>query len=772
MTTAFAPSYAADLARGPDLLGFENDALALASLIASTETKPPLSIGLFGDWGSGKSFFMRQIREFVAQIADNARGSETTVFHHSIVQIEFNAWHYAEGNLWASLVEHIFSNLRLRPDEDSDDAQLEKRRLELLQLLQVEQQQQQQATKRSEDARLAADKAREERTKKIEESVRLQLTKTSDWMSAVDDQTRRELGLSPETLQAIGKLRDHGRVYWELIGRIRTAFLLLWQRNRGLTLMFALALPLGIIALGMLANWIATKYLDLSKVKAFVTTVVAGATLLAGRLAPWIARVGDVAKTVEEKHRELEMRRQREAVAVDEEIAALSRRVEVADAEMSKADQRINDIRKEIEQATSARMFENFIEERAKSTDYRRHLGVLANIRRDFERMAHLIAKRQKDRTLTTVPDRIVLYVDDLDRCPAARVVKVLQAIHLLLAFPLFVVVVGVDARWIARALQLEYEDLLGAGDDGHDDSLGIEATPHDYLEKIFQVPFWIRAMSATDCANLIDGITNSADGPIRPIIERSGEAVQNDTNAQDPVSRENASTVETPKEEQPSAKPEPGFRQKPPPINDLNPFALRVLQPEIDLMKRLTPLLGRSPRAVKRFINCYRLIKIGLDPAGIGAFLTDPQGNLHYKPVMFLLATITGTPEFGEKVLDVLVNEEPKAIEAIALDGLLQLLANEFGTRFTDERQTIANTLAAEAAADEEAFRPTALRKAALIVRRYSFRAGYATAQRLRLEKRGRTRVRAEQEASTGLDVRRPEENSMSTSPKFPPAD
>ncbi|MEZ5024500.1 MAG: P-loop NTPase fold protein [Chitinophagales bacterium] len=41
--------------------------------------------------------------------------------------------------------------------------------------------------------------------------------------------------------------------------------------------------------------------------------------------------------------------------------------------------------------------------------------------------------------------ERIVLYIDDLDRCPPKKVVEVLQAIHLILAFPLFVVVVGVD---------------------------------------------------------------------------------------------------------------------------------------------------------------------------------------------------------------------------------------------------------------------------------------------------------------------------------------
>ncbi|MGH3928616.1 MAG: P-loop NTPase fold protein [Pseudonocardiaceae bacterium] len=35
--------------------------------------------------------------------------------------------------------------------------------------------------------------------------------------------------------------------------------------------------------------------------------------------------------------------------------------------------------------------------------------------------------------------DRIIIYIDDLDRCPPQRVVEMLEAIHLLLAVELFV---------------------------------------------------------------------------------------------------------------------------------------------------------------------------------------------------------------------------------------------------------------------------------------------------------------------------------------------
>ena len=67
----------------------------------------------------------------------------------------------------------------------------------------------------------------------------------------------------------------------------------------------------------------------------------------------------------------------------------------------------------------------------------------------------------------TTPPplERIVLYIDDLDRCPPRRVVEVLEAVHLMLALELFVVVVAVDARWLIRSLEYHYRELFSTGD-------------------------------------------------------------------------------------------------------------------------------------------------------------------------------------------------------------------------------------------------------------------------------------------------------------------
>jgi hypothetical protein len=107
-----------DAPQGRDLLNVGREVEAFARLIASRNTATPLSIGIFGAWGSGKSFFMHRLRKRVASFAKLGRKEErASKYHGWIAQVDFNAWHYSEGNLAASFVDHIFRNLRVEPEE-------------------------------------------------------------------------------------------------------------------------------------------------------------------------------------------------------------------------------------------------------------------------------------------------------------------------------------------------------------------------------------------------------------------------------------------------------------------------------------------------------------------------------------------------------------------------------------------------------------------------------------------------------------------------------
>jgi hypothetical protein len=83
----------------------------LCSVMLAKDVTPPLSIGLFGDWGTGKTFFIDMMREAVRRIAGEASVDPSSKFHGRVAQITFNAWHYIDANLWASLVSHILEEL-------------------------------------------------------------------------------------------------------------------------------------------------------------------------------------------------------------------------------------------------------------------------------------------------------------------------------------------------------------------------------------------------------------------------------------------------------------------------------------------------------------------------------------------------------------------------------------------------------------------------------------------------------------------------------------
>ncbi len=105
-----------------DALGRETEANAIAEVITAASVEPPLAIGLFGEWGEGKSWFMERIWAHVdertrqAQLA--AASGATPVGCRHVRQVTFNAWHYAETDLWASLVTELFNQLGRTADGD------------------------------------------------------------------------------------------------------------------------------------------------------------------------------------------------------------------------------------------------------------------------------------------------------------------------------------------------------------------------------------------------------------------------------------------------------------------------------------------------------------------------------------------------------------------------------------------------------------------------------------------------------------------------------
>jgi hypothetical protein len=614
-----------------DLIGATSDVETLADLIVAAETSPPLAIALIGDWGAGKSSVMLQIQRRIEVLAEMSRNNPgLSVFAANVRQVRFNAWDYSDDQLWAGLVEHLFRVLAedrgsspLPPDPGTIEAERTALRKDL-----------------------AGQEAEAERL--------------NSGLRAADRAVQPEgfLGWIGSPVYA---WRVIAAVTGELAREIRSAWWIL--------LSWAI---LGAIAYGVWSLWGSSIGAAATAVAAFI----APAAVVGQRLWSW-HRAGMDATT---RLRQRLNQRQR---SLNQKIADLRERLALIDA--------------------SARLAA-FLGDRAAPSAYQEYRGLLGQVRNDLTRLSgDLDAARTEwivSGAATPPPlERIVLYIDDLDRCPPRRVVEVLEAIHLMLALELFVVVVAVDARWLIRSLEYHYRELFSASDgsmitapaSSPPDADPGPASPVDYLDKIFQIPYvlappppaamasYLRALlpSAVSPATDAQGLTARSETESVPIETASdpGKAGKSDAAGTEDIRRRGDELAAQPPDgrsyddvrqlvdelsgQSEEGQPVPlGTEQPDTAIPDLRPLGLQLSQPEIEFMTRLGPLLP-TPRAAKKLVNLYRLVRIGIPDSSIPEFTGSETGG-PYQVVQVLLAVLVGSPTAAQRIFRELVTAPP----------------------------------------------------------------------------------------------------------------
>ncbi|MGI9065170.1 MAG: P-loop NTPase fold protein [Pyrinomonadaceae bacterium] len=811
--SADTPSLIDDLNITPEVTGFAN-------IIAARDVKTPLSIGLFGDWGSGKSTFMEQLQAQVETIASDVRAmdkKEETSFLGNIVQIRFNAWHYAEGNLWASLVSHIFDNLSFTEKGDKENAE-KRKQLFLGQLasglaekraaeadVKLKEDDYQLAKTDLEGAMRAQEDARLDKLQWLTEGVWplvRQALRGNDEAQQVVNEARALLGKKGLTEEELRRELEASR---SSLGRAQLHITSAIEHPRrklivaGI-LILTILLPIG---LAYLVSWL-TGSQTLDRIVAGVVPLIT----LAGGMFAWFRSnrptVNGWLNTIDEAERHLDTMYQNARGRFNAELSRLNEDVTTKQAEINKAKERVTVAKTQVAETMAvlrdmepARVLENFVQERAASEDYRKLLGVVALIRRDFKQLSDMLRDQDnvelkkavakivkkddelrkqkatdKDEALTpgviangtasgdalsenpviqqvvtetmeehekqkaqdedgtvstalagngssgsTAPskddevnaltlqvdeklkeyriDRIVLYIDDLDRCPPKLVVDVLQAIHLLLAFELFVVVVGVDARWIRQSLRRRFPVMLGEDWDGgnvpaRDESRQAQAaTPRDYIEKIFQVPFWLKPLNVDAARDLLKGLIPDKElSPSKPEgnentrhqVKPGSDPKQKPEEEKDPPNLETkppngsdttsnqgtgSSKGKTTEPDSPGSAKESDQHNEQPKKSEFvfKPENLLLERKERDAMIALSRIIGTTPRTLKRFVNIYRIIKAGLDGDQLEDFIgTGPSGN-QYLAVLLLLGIAHGLPDVAPVFFLELKKHHEKAV-------------------------------------------------------------------------------------------------------------
>jgi len=696
-----------------DRLGITNAVEAFARLISAKSVHPPLSIGLFGNWGAGKSFFMsklsKEIERLTSSIRNDIKAGENPkdlAFYGNIVQIEFNTWHFVDANLWASLVNHIFTNLKIKGepiDEVKERRNFLIKRIEsekngLIDLERDEEKFSNQIDSLTEEIQKEAENYKSVIAnifdKTIDASVKEKISadQMKDWCNKAGITYNPDEPIASQMYRIYEetgkfknlpifeqiKLRYKGYFYFVIL--IFILFLIGFCGSIGFYIYKETFI--GEWLSDFAANtkeWIFGLIASVTAVLAPIYPFYLGLKTWANKYLNWAP---NFFKKVKDSIPNLQSELEKKENEKEQRLADLESQKKVFVNKKENARFEIEKLETELEQTSDGDYLSTFIKGRMGTDEYSKHLGLQAKIRSDFEQLSNLIEKYNKSLLAGEVTDndgyminRIVLYIDDLDRCPPDKVVEVLQAVHLLLSFPAFVVVVAVDARWVSQSLRIGYKDLFGNDDSLDVDGDGIpdsfRATPHDYLEKIFQIPFWLYPMNIEGRRNLLSQLMESnlestsvnsppanikssdktpieakskKNVPSKNIIQISEDTKNTKDNSKSTEDNDNLSDKEL-IEDFPFKMEE----------NSADIEQLTIKREESDFSMTLAPILGLSPRALKRFVNVYLLIKVGLSDLQWRIYYEkvnpktgekDSIGTIrNYQAVMFLLGVITGLP-------------------------------------------------------------------------------------------------------------------------------
>ena len=171
---------------------------------------------------------------------------------------------------------------------------------------------------------------------------------------------------------------------------------------------------------------------------------------------------------------------------------------------------------------------------------------------------------------------KVVVFIDELDRCPLEKIVEILEAIKLFLAEDIFIVLIAVDTRVAAEAIRLHYKEVTNP------------ELAREYLEKIIQVPIPVPTVSG-GLNRYVSSLMTFAPQP-----GQSGPVPPSDPNVLD------LSTASVPHGELP-VSPEP-----------FKPLNMHDTETEKQAVVSFAETyLDNNPRRIKRLLNTYRYVKI-----------------------------------------------------------------------------------------------------------------------------------------------------------------
>lgn len=200
---------------------------------------------------------------------------------------------------------------------------------------------------------------------------------------------------------------------------------------------------------------------------------------------------------------------------------------------------------------------------------------------------------------------KLIVLIDDLDRCLPDRIIDNLEAIKLFLNVDNTAFVIGADQRIVRDAIRHRYKDLIE-----RDEAEENKRVVVDYLEKLIQVPYNLPKLSESEVETYITLLFCED--------EFGKEGMENVIEAFKEFRKTDRYSVF-------------GIEQVKAVVTDK--VVKKGLEDKVTLISKLSPLiagnLDGNPRQIKRFLNTFVLRKKLADVAKLSDFRVDVLAKL-----------------------------------------------------------------------------------------------------------------------------------------------
>jgi hypothetical protein len=129
---------------------------------------------------------------------------------------------------------------------------------------------------------------------------------------------------------------------------------------------------------------------------------------------------------------------------------------------------------------------------------FKEHLGLQAEIQKEIKNLLAVWIPEKKVKK-----KRIMLFVDDVDRCSEAKIIQVIDALRVMLddeeISKRLVIVIAVDERILKRAINLKYADLVKVDAAAPKQRESLQLLTTEYMDKLFITGVKLGDLSAQD---------------------------------------------------------------------------------------------------------------------------------------------------------------------------------------------------------------------------------------------------------------------------------